>query len=301
MTAWARFRTPDGGAVTLFPGDIVGRFAGAALHLDDARISEAHALISLRDGALQLLGLRGRFAIGGELRSAVTLDAGLRIHLARGLELTVEAVGLPEAAPALVGDDLPRQLLPATGSLTVRPRPALTPRYLGDADAWIWTTGESWRLRVGAGEAAPLEVGAAFEVGGRRFEVVLAPLRSAAATHVSTGFAAPLTLWARYDTAHIRQAGDVVISFNGVAARLLSELVAFAGPVHWSVLAQEVWRGESDRIALRRCLDTNLARLRAKLRAARVRADLIRCDGQGHVELLLLDGDRIEDESGISS
>ena len=37
----------------------------AALHLDDPRVSEAHAMVSIRGSELKLLALRGRFQIDG--------------------------------------------------------------------------------------------------------------------------------------------------------------------------------------------------------------------------------------------
>ena len=77
----------------------------------------------------------------------------------------------------------------------------------------------------------------------------------------------------------------------------MSEVVAFDGPVPWEVLAKELWPGEDDRNLLRRKLDVNLSRLRKKLRDARIRPDLVRSDGFGHVELFLHDGDRVEDRT----
>ncbi len=297
MAALVRLRLPTGEIASLHPGDLVGRLASAALPLDDERISEAHAMVSLRGGELVLLGLRGRFAVDGELRARATLRPGLVVSLARGLELRVEEVVLPTQVMALRGDHLPLQILPSTASLTLHPRPALHPRHVADADAWLWTTGESWRLRVGAAPARPLEVGEPFALGGHTFVATLAPVRSTAPTDLEAALAAPLTVIAHYDTVHICQGGVALLTLSGVAARLVSELVVFGGPVGWAVLAEEVW-GPLDRMDLRRRLDTTLARLRAKLRTAGVRTDLIHSDGQGHVELLLLDGDRAEDRTG---
>jgi pSer/pThr/pTyr-binding forkhead associated (FHA) protein len=48
MLATVRLRLPDGSTTTLAPGDIIGRMASAALVLDDGRVSEAHAMVSLR-------------------------------------------------------------------------------------------------------------------------------------------------------------------------------------------------------------------------------------------------------------
>ena len=81
-----------------------------------------------------------------------------------------------------------------------------------------------------------------------------------------------------------------------MSARIISELVAFDGPVAWEVLAREIWDNEDeDRTSLRRKLDVNLARLRRKLRDRRIRPDLVRAAGTGHFELLLHERDVVED------
>ena len=85
MRAFVRFRCPDGSIAELAHGDLIGRLGTAALHLDDARISEAHAMISLRGEELKLLALRGRFAVGNKPLSGLTLAEGQRISFARGL------------------------------------------------------------------------------------------------------------------------------------------------------------------------------------------------------------------------
>ena len=64
--------TPDGEEHALIPGDLIGRMHTAALHLDDGRVSEAHAMVSLRDGSLRLLSLRGGFSVGRGSRRAGT-------------------------------------------------------------------------------------------------------------------------------------------------------------------------------------------------------------------------------------
>ncbi len=297
MRAFVRFKLPDGSTVELGPGDVIGRHASTALVLDDVRVSEAHALVSLRGDALKLLSLRGRFALGGKPLSELSLAPGQVIEPARGLRLVVEAVELPEAVMALRGDRLAQQILSSTNALFMDPQPNLRTRYASDAEAWIWGSGESWRLRVGDGDPLPFGVGDTFTIGQDTFEAVLAPLRASATTIRQTGLVPPLRIVARYDTVHIHQAGAVVLSLNGISARLISELVITSVPMGWEALAREVWPQEPERIALRRKLDTNLGRLRHKLRNARLRADLVRTDGRGHVELLLLAGDTVEDQT----
>ena len=76
MRVAAEVRLPDGSARELRPGDIIGRMRGAALCLDDPRISEAHALVSLRGSTLRLLALRGRMSVDGKPRSDAVLEPG---------------------------------------------------------------------------------------------------------------------------------------------------------------------------------------------------------------------------------
>ncbi len=80
-------------------------------------------------------------------------------------------------------------------------------------------------------------------------------------------------------------------------ARLLSELVAVDDPLSWTALTVELWPGEDD-VALRRGrLDALLLRIRRRLRAAGLRADLVRTDGAGTVELVRYPNDVVEDLS----
>ena len=58
MRPTVSLQLPDGSIHELGHGDLIGRLWTAALHLDDGRISEAHAMISLRGSELHLLALR---------------------------------------------------------------------------------------------------------------------------------------------------------------------------------------------------------------------------------------------------
>ena len=142
MRAWVRLVTDTGESAGLGPGDINGRLRSAALTIADARISEAHAMVSLRGRELMLLALRGRLAVDGEQRSKVVLREGLRVHLAPDFGVSVDELVLPETVTAIEGDGLPRQHLTTVASLFVHPRPRLVSRYDGSAAAWIWSTGE---------------------------------------------------------------------------------------------------------------------------------------------------------------
>jgi hypothetical protein len=298
VRATVRFRLPDGQAVELGHGDLIGRLWSAALAIPDGRISEAHALVSLRGQELKLLALRGRFALDERPLQSLVLEAGQRITFAEGLVLEVEEVMLPPAVLGLEGDGLPRQVLGAVCSLVTRPRPELVPRYLPQAAARIWSDGEDWRIDSGGREQL-LSPGISIEVDGRSFRAVAMPLESAGltATRLDGAVHRRLRVVAQFDTAQIYREGGTALALSGLSARIISEVVAFDGPVPWRVLAQELWSDEDHPHLLRRKLDVNLSRLRSKLRDAGIRPDLVRSDGLGHIELFLHEGDKVEDRT----
>ncbi len=131
MRASALVRAPDGLLHELGPGDIIGRLSTASLLVDDARVSEAHAMVSLRGGELKLLALRALFAIDGKPLRELTLTEGQRIELARDLALEVEEVVLPTEVLVLDMPGLGRQPLPGACWLHTRPHPRLLARPAG--------------------------------------------------------------------------------------------------------------------------------------------------------------------------
>lgn len=290
------FQLPDTTSLTLRPGDLIGRLPSAALYLNDLRISEAHAMVSLRGEQLKLLALRGRFAVDGTLETEVVLEEGLVIELAPALELTVLEVELPLEVLALEGPDLPRQMLHDPMSLLLLPRPSLHHKFIADAAAHLWSAGDDWYARVAGGATRILRAGDSWDVGSLRFRAVANAVASAALadTHLEL-HAEPLQLVARYDIAHIHRSGQPTVTLDGVLGRLLSELVAMHGAAPWEVVAGEVWPTELDRAALRRRWDVYMARLRRRLRGARIRPSLVRATGLGTVELFLLPQDSAQE------
>ena len=93
----------NGSCVTVHPGGLIGRLANAEMMIADPRISEAHALVSLRSRSLRLLALRGALAVDGLDVDAVTLEEGLRVELADGLFITVESIELTTHTLVLYG------------------------------------------------------------------------------------------------------------------------------------------------------------------------------------------------------
>lgn len=298
MLVVVHFKLPNGARVALGPGDLIGRTWTAALRLDDPGISEAHALVSLRGATLKLLSLRGRFFIDGQPEREVELRPGQRVQLSRETELVVEAVSLPASALALEGGALPLQVLSGPCGLVTRPAARLVPGAPAEAEAWLWSTGNGWRLRVGADAPRDITDGDRFRLGKDTYRAVLVKLDQAgqASTRVEDGLDAPLRLVVWYDTTHIYAAGGPPFAISGHGARVLAELVAFGAPTPWELVAGELWPGDADRAALRHRWDICLVRLRARLRAGGVRNDLIRTTG-GLVELVLRDSDTVEDRS----
>ncbi len=297
MRAFVHLRDPAGVLHELAPGDIVGRLRSAALPLDDGRVSEAHAMVSLREGELRLIALRGSFAVGGRPRAEVALAPGVEVQLARGLSLRVEAVELPEDVLGVEGPGLPAQALPGVASLLDGPR--LLRGWREDAAAWIWSTGGEWSLRAAGGAERALRAGDRVALPGGEVRFVAMPLRAAghSETRRHGGVDAPLVVVASCASVALHRDGDVVLGFGGVHARLVGELVAMGGRAPWRVLAGELWPDLDDDPQLRSRLDVTLSRLRRRLRDGRVRTDLVCADGAGTIELLLDPHDRLEDRT----
>jgi hypothetical protein len=296
VQTWVLIRTADGRLVELVPGDIVGRSTSAALPLDDGRVSEAHALVSLREGQLQLLPLRGGLAIGGEPVSHAVLTAGARVQLADGVELVVAEAHHPMAVLGIEGPTLPRQMLPALASIVAGARPRLVGGWREDSLGQLWSTGDGFRLKTAEG-TREIEVGDVVELGGHQLTFVSIPLGEAGprTTRRVGDFADPLQIFARFDTVQIHRTDRAPVIFSGMQARLITELVSMDGPVGWHALSSELWPDEDDTAVRRGRLDALLLRVRRRLRATGIRADLVRSDGAGTVELVRYANDRIED------
>jgi hypothetical protein len=297
MLASVTFRLPDGSLEVARPGDLIGRTWAAALRIDDPHVSEAHAMVSLRGEALWLLALRRRFRVEGTAQDAVALRRGLPIELARGLVLTVEDLRLPDEVLGLEGPGLPLQALPGTCGLVFDPHPRLAPGPPRDAAAVFWATDDTWRVRVGTGPVHPLVPDDTFDVAGQAWRVRTVSLRSAGETLTRAGQNDSLHIVSTWDTVHLHRADGEVVVLVGQMARVLAELISVRQPLSWEDLARPHWPHIPDRDRLRRRWDGLLVRLRARLRAAEVRDDLVSSTRIGLVELVLRDGDTVEDRA----
>jgi len=291
--------------VTVHPGDLIGRLASADVVISDPRVSEAHALVSLRRRSLRLLGLRGALSVDGHEVDAVTLAPGVRVDLAEGLAVTVERVELPTHTLMLCGTAQGAVELGASSYSLVSPDGAgprvlrLMAGYVQGAAAHLWYSGACLWIRPRGLEAEPIETGGRWTIEGCPLRVIQVPLDGANDTVVEDGSPerVGLVIVARYTSVHL-QCGDRTSVLTGRPANLVSELVGFAGkPVAWEVVSRQLWGTHVDRELLRDNFDSTRSRLRRQLRDLGVREDLVLLDGSGNVELVLYPGDRLVDET----
>jgi len=297
---YVRFRLPDGSTAQVSPGGLIGRATGAELKIANPEVSEAHALITLRGHQLHMLSLRRWIILDGERCSSIALKPGQRIFLAQTVMLEVEAVELPDHVLTVSCND--REICTLSESVyslsTTSAGVVATPEFVAAADAHLWGNAEGFTLRVGGQAPVDAVAGTEWQQGAHRLKIAARPLGDGAMSTRSLGQNdPPLTITARYDTVYIHTPGRPQAVLSGLLARIVSELVTIGKLVSWEAVAREIWGDESDRNVMRQNWDRNMRRLRAHLREAGVRADLVRPDGRGNVEIYLLPQDRVIDES----
>jgi len=296
-TASVTLRTPDGVEHELVHGEIIGRVWSAALQIDDGRVSEAHALVSLRGSALKLLALRGLFALDGKPLKELDLCAGQTIELARGLALDVVDVRLPGEIWEISSEEIGRVPLVGVCSVSRTPQLRIRPGARQNADAVFYLGADGWRVRIGE-EALPLHDGMTLDLTAYTITVHRRVLGGEGTqTRVAGSVDAPIRLTTRYDSITLERDGYPALRLTGVSARMISELAAVGTALHWESLSRELWPGNIDVLPLRKRFDAALSRLRRKLTDAGVRADLVRSDHSGLFELVLHDHDVLVDES----
>lgn len=290
MRVRVRFRLPSGALQTVGHGAIIGRLHTSAICLADPRISEAHALVSLRGRDVRMLALRGRFSVHGKTSADAVLRPGLTLLFAPGLSLTVVGVDLPDEVMALQGPFGRQVLLGPTSILSGPPR--LRSGWRPDAVDVVWPDDDRWVRRDGT----ELVLGGIIALEEGDVTAVSEPLAAQQATLRSAEFSAPLRLVARFDSVHLLREAEPTLVLTGIIARVITELVQTQAPVAWDVLAKQIW-GDIPRDVLRRRWDMQQVRLRAKLREHGLRGDLLRADGGGLIELVLGAEDEAIDES----
>lgn len=277
-------------------GGLIGRGSATTLRIQDARVSEVHAMVSLRGRELRLLALRGRLSVDDHEEDEVTLVVGQRVVFGGAVGGVVEELILPGTVLGLEFAGQVRELCAEAYSFTTDPTPDLVPRFLPHAIAHLWAADEGWLLQVGTDAPQPIRPGETHVVGG---VTLVARSLSLSDTALAATIAAreSLRLVCRTTTVHIHRSRREVATIDARAGQLLSELALMAAPVEWLTAAGLLWPKETDVRRLRRNFDAVLARLRTHLREAGVREDLVRTDGRGNVEVFLDRTDEVVDEA----
>ena len=284
------FATDGGERHRLLTGDIIGRGVRCALPFEDPRISEAHAMLSLRDGGFWLLGLRGTVWNGRRWGAEVRIATGSSIRLAEGVSLDVCEVVLPTTLLALegLGGD---PLVLTHDTISVRTSPmSLRAGFEGDADAWIWSSEGQWRMRKASGEISLLHIGQAIALGPHALTVVGVPLGQGQAGETIRQRAthAPLTITVepRRTTVACGTRSVVLVGRSHDIVRCTAQRSqAYGGAVHWADIAGDIWRANPTPDNWYH----NCARLAAKLNHAGLPSDLLRME-KGLVSLALRPG-----------
>jgi hypothetical protein len=248
--------------IDLYPGDLIGRVAAARLRLIDAPgVSEAHALLSLRDATLTLIGLRGPIpcrdtvplagsgALGAEATATeLPLAVGLLLRIGDVVLLEVVELVLPAGVWALGDWDHagPTPLPAPECAIVLGPEPRLVIGHAQGADALLWVSGDTLHAKVGVGAIRQLAVGDRLELRGRVLRVLSLPIREASAPRtVTPGWlrvelsAAAVTLQQRPSGRPLRLEGN---NFALVVALLRLRGLPQADPRrHWAAVAKAVW------------------------------------------------------------
>jgi len=279
----------------------------AAARIEDPRVSEAHALVSLRGAELKLLALRGRLSIDGKPKTDVVLTLGLRVTIAGYFGMTVVALELPHEVLVLVPVDLPDEAIGTHGVVAIFPSsPAmLRPGFDPAAAAHVWSEDNQTVLRLDrpspAGpEDRRLVPGDIFEVEGRSFRLDLVPraMLEARPTSDRGNYETRLKLILKFDLVRIHSADGRSVVLDGIAARMVSELHEIGAPIAWQEIARLLWPNEeTGTSAIRQRWDQLMTRVRMRLREAGIRSDLVRPSHRGLVELQLGPDDEVEDQT----
>lgn len=302
LSPFAIFQLPDETVVKAPPGAILGRLSTATVRIDDPRVSEAHALVSLRGSELKLLSLRGGLRVDGQKEVDVRLESGQRIQLARDVELRVLVVELPSSLVALqivsMGRPFgpPVELTRSVYSIIPQPEPTIMPRFQQTAAAHVWNNADGWSIRLQGGVSESIQPGSSWEVAGFTVQAVPVPLPEAGVTEtiISERTYTTLHIVDRDGTIHIHPENRTSMVLNGKPAQIISELMSMEVLAPWYVVAGEIWPRTRDMKVLRRNWDQCLNRLRRKLRQGNIRDNLVHADGTGNIELFLLPGDTVE-------
>lgn len=278
--AAARFRLPEGPEVAVLPGGILGRLSTASLRLADPRVSEAHAMVSLRGQELRLLSLRGWLWVDGQHVLEVVLTEGLVVGLCPDLLLTVTEVNLPSTLLALrCPDDSVHPLhahLGEAASLIGGPPWALVAGHRLEARARL-TVADGWFVSVDAGPPVELLPGGRLCLAGLELGIEEVPFVGGGATQTATQGAPRCGCAVGLNATTFSQGERRVLTLRGRPHQLLAELAAY-GPgeqVGWRFVSELIWTDIKEEQGLLNNFHKTLRVLRKKLCESGLPLDLV--------------------------
>lgn len=291
-------RAPDGTRHTLHAGHLIGRLPSAALRLDDPRISEAHALVSLRGRALKLIGLRRSLGVGRSWVAEVELRPGLKVLLEEDLGVeVVDVTGLDGSLLAIEAEGFKAIELDQPELSVLLDPLQVVAGWKREAAAWIWRGEDRWTAQIANGAPMTLAAGAELTIAAHSLRVVEVPL-DRAATRSGGRLHPPLTITihAMHTEIQVQGRHDVVKLKDNAHAILAAIARESRGgaPAHWTLIARRVWGKRAQRHIDDglRTTETNWymnrARLREKLNKAGL-PDLVEGE-DGDVRLALRPG-----------
>lgn len=250
-------------------------------------------MVSRRREGLALIALRGRVSSDGKPKTRVTLEPERRIILAGYYPLTVSAISAQGLHLSLV-EDGGAVRVPLDRVISLRETAPPVAFFDPDAVAHVLGGRAGPRLRQPGRPDQALALGLPFAVAGRTYRLVetsAAPFEHA--TSDRGQFEQGLRIVTRFDIAQITSDSGRSVNFDGLAARVISELAELKAPVAWTELARILWNTPADS-ATRHRWDQLLVRIRSKLREAGIRGDLVRSNRNGLVELVLGPNDKLQ-------
>ncbi|MEO0601143.1 MAG: hypothetical protein AAF211_06890 [Myxococcota bacterium] len=288
---FVQIRLSDGTSRRVPSGGLVGRLAAAAVRIEDPRVSEAHAMISLRGTRFVMLALRGTTRVVDEdPRRRIDLEVGQRIELHAEIIVEVEAIEVPPLVMAIAGiEGSPVPLDGPEFSIVDDPL-RVVPEPHRERLAWCWCTEGQWWLGLPGETPEPIEVGHEATIAGQTLRWVEVPTeRAVSRTTTIQSFWPPLRLVVHDEHTDVSVRGMPELrrltGNNHAIVHALSSLVADGGSVHWQRVAEEIWPVNHHSYNWY----TALARLRKHLGKVGLPEELVDTD-QGQVWLALRPG-----------
>jgi hypothetical protein len=276
----------------LGPGETIGRSHLAGMCIEDPRVSEAHALLSLRGDALMLLPLRGRFRVDQKVATEIILEAGMRVELAPDIEIECLEVIVPPILPGIEVPGLPPFVPVGTTSVWLDPV-RIARGYHGDANVVFWAVGTDWKATVGP-TVHCVEPGLEISFGDQSIRILETRLRESALTRTRQVLKGSVTWRPGIDAVRLQSVDRAPVTIGGVPGRILNTLLRVEPSMHWHAIAAHVWPGDASmEQSLRKRFDVGLLRLRDRLSTV-IEDELITLNGHGMVTLQLRPHDVVE-------